>query len=163
MKAGLTRALGLSHDAGSPLVAQAELMLEAGRGVLGDRYAEGRGSYSMRPDEKRQLTLIEGEKIEAAAATAGFAIDLLAPRRNVVVTGFDLEAALGRRLRLGRALIEILAPCPPCGRLDRLVRPGLLAALKGAGGVYARILEGGPVRLGDRIQLEDARPLRVLP
>lgn len=122
----------------------------AGRGLLGDRYASGSG--------KRGLTLIQAEHLPVIAALA--ARDGLSPatlRRNLVVSGLPLVALKGRRFRIGEVVLEGTGPCDPCSRMEDALGPGGYNAMRGHGGLCARILAGGRLALGDAvIPLEDA-------
>ena len=77
-------------------------------------------------------------------------------RRNLVVEGINLSALRNRRFRLGAALLEWSGECHPCSRMDEELGPGGYNAVRGHGGITARVLEGGTVRLGDAVE-------RVLP
>jgi len=107
----------------------------AGRRREGDRYFDGRGTFSNAYGRGHDLTLIEAEVLEELQ---------LAPeeaRRNVVTRGIDLNALVGRR--------------EPCAHLDRLIadagRPGTFRALIHKGGLRADVLTDGELRVGDRI------------
>ena len=75
-------------------------------------------------------------------------------RRNVVVSGIPLVALKGRRFRIGDVLLEGTDPCDPCSRMEAALGPGGYNAMRGMGGLCARILEGGSVRLGDAVVAE---------
>ena len=118
----------------------------AGRGLVGDRYASGSG--------KRGLTLIQAEHLPAIAALAG--LPDVAPatlRRNVVVSGLPLVALKGRRFRIGEVLLEGTDDCDPCARMEAALGPGGYNAMRGHGGLCARILAGGRFALGDALQV----------
>ncbi|TNJ35840.1 MOSC domain-containing protein [Arenimonas terrae] len=117
----------------------------AGRGLVGDRYASGSG--------KRGITLIQAEHLPVIAALSGH--DSVAPallRRNVVVSGIPLVALKGRRFRIGQALFEGTDDCDPCSRMEAALGPGGYNAMRGHGGLCARILEGGMIAVGDSVQ-----------
>lgn len=119
----------------------------AGGGLVGDRYGSGSG--------KRGLTLIQAEHLPAIAALSGHAA--LAPailRRNIVVSGLPLIALKGCRFRIGEALCEGTGPCDPCSRMEDALGPGGYNAMRGHGGLTARILGGGWIRLGDAVRVE---------
>jgi hypothetical protein len=116
----------------------------AGRGLEGDRYFEGTGSFSDWPGE-RDLTLIEAEAAEAAGIAPGDA------RRNVVVRGVDLNELVGRRFRVGEVECEGLERADPCRHLQRLTKPGVMRALAGRGGLRAAIRAAGEIRVGDPV------------
>lgn len=117
----------------------------AGAGLAGDRYSGGSG--------KRGITLIQAEHLPAIAALAGHAA--VAPallRRNLVVSGIALVALKGNRFRIGEVLLEGTDSCDPCSRMEAALGTGGYNAMRGMGGLCARILEGGRLRLGDRVE-----------
>lgn len=122
----------------------------AGRGLVGDRYASGSG--------KRGLTLIQAEHLPVVAALAGLPdVSPMTLRRNLVVSGLPLVALKGRRFRIGEVVLEGTGPCDPCSRMEDALGPGGYNAMRGHGGLCARILSGGRLALGDAvIPLEDA-------
>ncbi|MDQ3934275.1 MAG: MOSC domain-containing protein [Actinomycetota bacterium] len=117
----------------------------AGRGLEGDRYHDGKGSFSHWRG-RRDLTLIEAEALEEVE------LDPAEARRNVVVRGLDLNALVGRRFRVGAVECEGVELNPPCKHLERLTRPGVLKALAGRGGVRAAILADGEIAVGDAVE-----------
>lgn len=117
----------------------------AGAGLVGDRYKGGSG--------KRGITLIQAEHLLAVAALAqrpDLAPALL--RRNVVVSGIPLVALKQRRFRIGDAVFEGTEECDPCSRMEDALGPGGYNAMRGHGGLCARIVEGGTFRLGDAVE-----------
>ncbi len=99
---------------------------------------------------KRALTLIQAEHLPviralARAPEAGFG-DL---RRNLAVSGLNLTALRGRRLRIGEAVVRVAGPCAPCSRMEEALGPGGYSALRGHGGITAEVLAPGLLRLGD--------------
>lgn len=129
---------------GGPLERVAEVTVEAGMGIVGDRkYGLG--------DHGSQLTLIAAEGIEAMAAETGIALEPVETRRNLLTRGLELETLIGRRFRVGEVVCEGIGPCHPCAHLERLTRPGVLRGLVGRGGLRADVLVSGQIRVGDRI------------
>ena len=117
---------------------------QVGGGLQGDRYAGGSG--------KRGITLIQAEHLPVIAALSGHA--LIAPatlRRNLLVSGIPLVALKGRRFRIGDVLLEGTDDCDPCSRMEAALGPGGYNAMRGMGGLCARILEGGSLRVGDAV------------
>ena len=125
-----------------------------GRGLDGDRYAAGAGTFSPRADRRPgyDLTLMAAEVLDDLTA-AGHPVDFAATRRNVLTRGIDVNALVGRTFRIGDVLCEGRRLCEPCVHLDRLSGPGLLRPLIHKGGLRADILTDGEIRLGAPILL----------
>lgn len=118
---------------------------EAGRGLDGDRWAG-------RPDGARQITLIQAEHLPAIAACVGRqGVEPGLLRRNLVVSGLNLLALKDRRFRIGAAVCAWSGLCQPCSRMETALGPGGWNAMRGHGGITARVLEGGWIRVGDAV------------
>lgn len=129
---------------------------EAGRGLVGDRYHAGTGTYSQRPGTGRALTLIEAEVLEDLARTLARTLGpVLTPaesRRNLVTRDIRLDDLLGRRFRIGPVECEGARPCHPCAILEQRTHPGMLKALASRGGLRVDVLSDGDITVGDRIR-----------
>ena len=102
----------------------------------------------------RQVTLIQLEHLAVIAALARVAVvDPLALRRNLVVSGINLLALKNARLRVGGALLEIVGPCAPCSRMEEAIGPGGYAAMRGHGGMTARVIASGAIQVGDGVRV----------
>jgi MOSC domain-containing protein YiiM len=114
-------------------------------GLAGDRYAGNSG--------KRGVTLIQAEHLPAIA-TLSARPDLQPAwlRRNLVVSGIPLIALKQRRFRVGDVVLEGTEPCDPCSRMEEILGPGGYNAMRGMGGLCARIVSGGPIRCGDAVE-----------
>lgn len=137
-----------ARDVDMQAVAHAEAI--AGEGLRGDRYMPGKaGSGS----GKRGVTLVQAEHLPVIASLAGHA-DIAAARlrRNLVVAGIPLIALKGLRFRIGEVVLEGTDPCDPCSRMEDTLGPGGYNAMRGMGGLCARILEGGAIRMGDAVE-----------
>ncbi|MQA13002.1 MAG: MOSC domain-containing protein [Pseudonocardiaceae bacterium] len=126
--------------------------LVAGHGVAGDRYANGVGYYSHRPNEGRQVTLIEIETLEAVAHDHGIELTPAETRRNLVTRGVRLNLLVGHRFRVGEAVLYGDRLNVPCKYLERLVGKPVFKPLIDRSGLNCQILAGGWVRPGDAVR-----------
>jgi MOSC domain-containing protein YiiM len=143
----------------APVIEVGEARAIAGRGLEGDR------SYRPRPpgagESRRQVTLLQAEHLPVIAALVGRGqpIDAGLLRRNLVVSGLNLLAARnlfqGRRLLLavGAARLEVTGPCEPCSFMEQVLGTGGYNAMRGHGGVTARVVEGGKMSVGDAVTI----------
>ncbi len=116
--------------------------------MVGDRWQGRPGSAGT-----RQVTLIAEEGLWAIARFLGRdAVPPEALRRNLVVGGINLLALKERRVRIGAAVLEVTGECHPCSQMEAILGPGGYNAVRGQGGVTARVLEPGLVRLGDGVE-----------
>ncbi|WP_322767693.1 MOSC domain-containing protein [Frankia sp. Cr1] len=122
-----------------------------GKGLDGDRYAAGTGTFSGRAGPGRQVTLIEREAVAAAVADTGVQLAEHETRRNLVTAGVTLLDLVGRTFRIGDVVLCGVRSCLPCGYLDQRTRPGVRNALEHRGGLRADIVRGGTLTVGDEI------------
>ena len=141
---GTVAALLLAPEKEAPLDRVDEATAVAGRGLEGDRYARGAGTFSA-AGRGYELTLVEGEVLDEIGLPWEEA------RRNVVTRGVKLNALVGRTFRLGEVECVGRRLAEPCAHLEQLSRPGLLRPLVHRGGLRADILAGGVVHVGDEI------------
>ena len=125
--------------------------LEEGRGITGDRYHAQLGTFSkkdeIRPDQ--EITLIESEEIDRFSGSTGLTLEYGATRRNVVTRGIRLNDLVGHQFRIGSVLLEGVRLCEPCAHLASLVSEKVLPGLVHRGGLRARIVSAGTIRLSD--------------
>lgn len=143
--AGTVAAILITAKAEAPLSRVDEAEALAGRGLAGDRYATGCGTFSA-PGCGYELTLAEAEVLDEIQLPWEQA------RRNIVTRGISLNGLVGQRFRIGS--IECIGRrlAEPCAHLEKLARPGLLRPLVHRGGLRADIIKGGVIRLGDEIE-----------
>lgn len=143
MRPGTVEWLGVRPARLAPMLVSEAIALAPGQGVEGDHYQSA-------TQGARQVTVIAAEHLAAIGSFLGQ--DSVPPellRRNVVVRGINLLALKARRFRLGGALLECSGECHPCSKMERLLGAGGYNAVRGHGGIIARVLDGGAVRLGD--------------
>jgi MOSC domain-containing protein YiiM len=129
----------------------------AGRGIEGDRYFSGTGTYSAKPDF-REITLIEMEVLEALARneprlqSSPIKLEPADHRRNLTVRGVPLNHLVGHRFRVGNAVLFGGRLNFPCKYLEKLLDLPVFLPLYNRSGLNCRIEEGGIVRRGDPIE-----------
>ena len=143
-------------EAEGPMKAVSTAEAIEGRGLLGDRYERGAGTFSNPSRGGYDLTLVEAEALEEMSAK-GVELSPIEARRNIVVRGIALDDLIGRRFRVGEVECFGQRRCKPCSHLERLTRPGVLRGLVHRGGLRADILVGGKIAVGDAVRLEGAR------
>lgn len=117
-----------------------------GTGLVGDRY-QGRGG-------KREVTLIQWEHLPVLASLLG--VDSVAAdslRRNIAVSGINLLALRRQCFRIGTAVFQGVDHCHPCSKMEAALGVGGYNAMRGHGGITARVVHPGTIRLGDAVAL----------
>ncbi len=123
-----------------------------GRGLVGDRYFLGTGTFSPQPQKPDfEITLIQQEFIEAFAQQNGIPFTAHDARRNLVTTGVDLNALAGHEFTVGNVKLRGIRLCEPCNYLAKQTHPEVLKGLVHQGGLRAQILTEGEIHLGDAI------------
>ena len=149
---GSVDALFVAESGGVPMRRCDEVAAVAGSGLRGDRYATHAGHWS--PDDECQVTLVSGEVLDEIGHVYGVSVQDGQHRRNVVTRGVDLGRLVGRSFRVGDAVLDYDRPRPPCQYIASLTEPAMTRALGARrGGLCARVLESGSVRVGDEIAL----------
>ena len=134
-----------------PMRSPETLTLIEGVGIEGDRYSTGEGFYSDRPEEGRQVTLFEAETLEALLRDHKVRLRPDEHRRNITTRDVPLNHLVGRRFRIGQVLLEATRLSTPCRHIEQTTGQEIFTFLLNRSGLHARILEGGPIRLGEAI------------
>ena len=133
-------ALHRSHAGRQPLTPLERATVVEAAGLEGDRHSKA--------GNRRALLVMESEVLRQLELAPG------AVREQITVEGVDLHGLVfGSRLRIGPTVLEVAAPCAPCGRMDE-IRPGLRRELDGKRGRFVRVLAGGAIAVGDPIAVE---------
>jgi MOSC domain-containing protein YiiM len=153
---GRVEAICIAPAASVPMQDVTSIDAVVGVGLVGDRYAEGIGFYSPRPTDPgaREVTLFEAEVLDLLRAEHGIEFAPSEHRRNVTVRGVKLGELLGERFGVGEVVLEGVKDCPPCEHLQQLVGKPVLQPLVNRGGLRARIIVGGTLRVGDSVSVE---------
>jgi MOSC domain-containing protein YiiM len=118
----------------------------AGSGLEGNRYF-----YDEAPPG-RALTLIQAEALEGMLEDTGIELSAAESRRNVLTSGIDLNALVGKRFRVGEVECLGVELCHPCSSLEKLTQKGVIKGLVNRGGLNADILTDGEISVGDRVE-----------
>ena len=145
----------IAHEAGGTLAGSATATLEAGVGIVGDRYYMRTGTFSekLKDGGDWEVTLIEQEEIDRFNSGQGIGLSSPSFRRNIVTKGVRLNDLVGRRFLVGNALLEGVRLCEPCAHLAKLVDPRIVKAMTHRAGLRARIISGAVIRVGDSVAL----------
>jgi MOSC domain-containing protein YiiM len=149
---GQVEAIYITGQDAKPMESKDEVPARAGKGLEGDRYFTGDGTFSKKPDPGRNITLIEREAIESAEAKYGVDLSEGAPRRNIQTRGVPLNHLVGKEFLIGDVRVKGVKLCEPCGHLESLTEPGVKQALIHRGGLRADILTDGTIKVGDPIR-----------
>ena len=129
-----------------PMKAVDEVVVESGRGIVGDRYHGTR---------HRHVTVQSLERLSEAATELGRPVLPEGTRRNVTVSCGEVPTAPGSRIMVGDVELEVVRVAAPCRILDDEIAPGAAAALRRRAGSVCRVLAGGRIRVGDPVHIAD--------
>jgi MOSC domain-containing protein YiiM len=139
--------IGLRPGRREAVVAVEEAVVSLKEGLVGDHYAKKGGD--------RQVTLIQAEHLRGVAGMLHReTVDPSLTRRNLLISGINLLALKNARFQIGDSVVlETTGPCEPCSRMEENLGPGGYQAMRGHGGLTARVLQEGSIKLGDKVKL----------
>ena len=144
--------IGVRPERRADVLVLNEVSLSCDTGLAGDHYSN--------KSTKRQVTLIQREHLIAVSSYMGMeVIDPALLRRNLVIKGLNLLSLKGQRFYIGECLLEYTGACHPCSRMEEILGTGGYNAMRGHGGITARVLSGGTIALGDRLSLKFDQPI----
>ena len=144
VRAGTVEWIGVRPEKKAEVVSVNSAMLDPVYSIEGDHY-DGRSG-------KRHVTLIQAEHLLAVASMLH--CDLIKPeelRRNIVVSGINLLALKDKAFQLGEAVLEFTGLCHPCSRMEENLGVGGYNAMRGHGGITARVISPGKVQIDDEL------------
>lgn len=137
--------LGVRPEREKPMLEVDAVQVRCDQGLVGDRYSGRSGN--------RQVTLIQAEHLPAIAALLGWhEVTPSQLRRNIAVAGINLLALKGKHFSLGGATLAYTGLCHPCSRMEKVFGSGGYNAVRGHGGITARVITPGIIRIGDSVQ-----------
>ncbi len=152
---GQVEAIHIATESAADMESKDTVEAVSGGGLRGDRYFNGSGTYSQSSrDVNRELSLIEGEALDAAERDYDVSVGPDEHRRNLTTRDIGLNRLVGKRFRIGDAICEGVELCEPCSYLESfLEREGLYDALVHRGGIRARIVSDGVIETGAPISI----------
>ena len=141
--------IGLRPERRAPINVVEQVMADTKQGLIGDRYSGRSG--------KRQVTLIQFEHLAVIASLLGREdVDPALLRRNIGVSGINLLALKDKQFTIGDAVLEYTGLCHPCSFMETTFGDGGYNAVRGHGGINARVIKAGEIRLHDKISYQSS-------
>jgi MOSC domain-containing protein YiiM len=143
---GTVKWIGVRPARDEPMITLTEVQILLDKGLDGDRFKGGRAG------SPRQVTLIQQEHLGVIAACLHReAVPAEILRRNIVVSGINLLALKGKTFHIGDAILEFTGLCHPCSKMEKALGAGGYNAVRGHGGITAKVIQAGQVRLHDAV------------
>ncbi len=149
---GTVDSIHIAPAGGEPTVSLDQAHAVPGKGLEGDRYFSGDGSFSEKSGPDREITLIEIEAIQALEREYKYKLSPGDARRNIVTRGVPLNHLVGIEFSVGEVTLRGLCLNEPCNHLASLTHEKVKKGLIHRGGLRAQILTDGVIRPGDTIQ-----------
>jgi MOSC domain-containing protein YiiM len=135
--------IGVRPARGEAIIAVSEVLADQGSGLIDDRYNGSSG--------KRQVTLIQWEHLAVLASMTDKTIAPEMLRRNLAIKGINLLALKNHTFQIGDAILQTTGHCHPCSKMEQILGPGGYNAMRGHGGLTARVVKTGVMRVGDSL------------
>ena len=145
-QSGKVEWMGIRPVRREPVQVVETITISEKKGIVGDHYSGQSGN--------RHVTLIQAEHLPVVAALTGR--DTLDPallRRNIVVSGLNLLALKDKQIKLGDVVLQITGQCHPCSKMETALGPGGYNAMRGHGGMTAKVIKGGVITNGDTVNV----------
>ena len=123
-----------------------EVEITLAGGLVGDRYTKAGGN--------RMVTLIQAEHLDIIASIMKKEVTPDMLRRNILVSGINLKALQDATFRLGDdVILQGTGNCVPCSRMEETLGDGGYNAMRGHGGITAKVIQAGKIKKGDQVSL----------
>ena len=144
---GIVEWIGVRSQRGSDIEEKSYIEAIVDRGLVGDK-------AGARPGGKRQVTLFQAEYLQVIRCLLPeIILSYASLRRNIVVSGINLNALKDCQIKIGEATLEISGFCHPCSKLESQLGHGVFNALRGHGGLTAKVTESGRIAINDGVQV----------
>jgi MOSC domain len=144
-------AIYIARAAEGGMVPLTEVRAVPGKGLEGDRYFFGEGTFSSMRSAGQEVTLLAIEMLEWLERERGIQLRPDEPRRNLITKGLSLNDLVGKVFRVGPVHLKGMRLAEPCDHLQRLTQPGVVKGLLHRAGLRADVLNEGILRVGDEI------------
>ncbi|MEE9411463.1 MAG: MOSC domain-containing protein [Methylococcales bacterium] len=144
-KPGMLIWIGIRPARKQALFTPDNIMADNTQGLIGDRYSGRSG--------KRQVTLFQQEHIQAIESFTGTSISPETFRRNLVIQGINLLSLKDQTFQIGAATLQMTGLCHPCSQMEKALGVGGYNAMRGHGGITARVVSGGLMSIGDQVKI----------
>ncbi|MFD2934636.1 MOSC domain-containing protein [Spirosoma flavum] len=136
--------IGIRPERRSPVEVVDSIDISEKKGITGDHYSGQSGN--------RHITIIQAEHLPVVAALTGREIlDPALLRRNIVVSGLNLLALKDHQIQIGDTILQITGQCHPCSKMETALGPGGYNAMRGHGGLTAKVIKGGVIKVRDEV------------
>ena len=151
---GIVSNLFIATKAGEGVQSIDSASLIAGKGIEGDRYYSGQGTFSekLKGNPAAELSLIEKEEIDNFNKEHNQNLTYGDFRRNIVTKGIRLNELVGKTFTIGGVTLKGIRLCEPCLHLAETVNTLVLPHLVGRGGLRAQIVSSNEIQTGDAIK-----------
>jgi MOSC domain-containing protein YiiM len=126
-----------------PVIPVQSVQVVKDHGLKGDHYSNMGGS--------RQVTFFQAEHLDVLRSLLNANIDPGQTRRNIMIRGLNLLALKGKLFQIGDAIFEYSGECHPCSRMESEIAVGAYNAMRGHGGITAKVIQSGVIGMGDSV------------
>lgn len=125
-----------------------------GKGLEGDRYFYGQGTFNkpQLSQDVREVSILPYESLSKCNKRLESSLDFLDLRRNLIIKNFDASILENKEFTIGTAILRIVRTCPPCRYLSKLLDEDMMTGLKYIGGYRAVIVQSGVITIGDEVK-----------
>lgn len=146
-------AIIIGEEAEEPLHYVESVRAVRGKGLEGDRYYYGQGTFNkpQLSQDAREISILPYGSLLECNSRLGSDLDFLDLRRNLIIKDFDASLLKDKIFTIGTAKFRIVRTCPPCRYLSRVLDKDIMSGLKYIGGYRAAIVQSGMISVGDEL------------